>query len=196
VHFRRGLRHWQRGLAKIANETRGIVRVVGILLHVLTLASPPQWAYIGFGTEDRPLYFVTDAYVVGALIASVFIYYFVPDLAWLSTFFSASTLIVMLYIVLLQPVFGPIRSAERSLLLFMFNAAQIVFMFATWYQLLGDYSETEALLKSILTFATIGYADKMSCVAVAMAQIATDFVLLFIFLSFVVSQLGSKNGVK
>ena len=100
----------------------------------------------------------------------------------------------MLNIELLQRVFGPVADPARSLLLFMCNVAQIVFMFGTWYRLCGGYSETEALLKSILTFATISYADKVP--AVAMAQIATDFVLLAIFLSQLVGQLGPKNGGK
>jgi hypothetical protein len=96
-------------------------------------------------------------------------------------------------IVLLQGLFGKILSPERSLLLFMCNVAQVTVMFATWYRL-GGYSGTEALLKSILTFATIDYAEKMP--RVAMVQIATDFLLLAIFLSYLVGQFGLKNGAK
>jgi hypothetical protein len=59
---------------------------------------------------------------------------------------------------------------------------------------MGGYSATEALLKSVLTFATINYADEMP--RVAMAQIATDFVLLAIFLSQLVGRLGSTNVMK
>src|SRR6266478_3672108 len=83
-------------------------------------------AYIGFGTEDRPLYWFTDACVVGALILSVGIYYLAPNvcLTWLSTYFTAISVIVLLNIVLLQRVFGGIASPERSLLLFMCNVAQ------------------------------------------------------------------------
>jgi hypothetical protein len=86
-----------------------------------------------------------------------------------------------------------LKSAERSLLLFICNAAQIVVMFATWYRL-GGYSETDALLKSVLTFATIGYAECKPFVA--MAQIATDFLLLAIFLGFLLGQFAAKNGGK
>ena len=199
MHFRSGFRDWWNRRAqkphktRIANEKWGIWRVVGDWLYVSTLASPTTWAYIGFGTKDRPLCWFTDASVVGFLILSVGIYYLAPNvcLAWLSTYFSAITVIVLLNIVLLQRVFGGIASPERSLLLFMCNVAQIVFMFGTWYRLCG-YSETQALLKSILTFATINYADKVP--RIAMAQIAMDFVLLAIFLSHLVGQLGSKNG--
>src|SRR5262249_49184774 len=104
---------------------------------------------------------LTDAYVCGVLLLSVWIYS-VPSvcLASLSTYFSASTVIVLMNIVLLQGLFGKILSPERSLLLFMCNVAQVTVMFTTWYRL-GGYSGTEALLKSILTFATIDYAEKM-----------------------------------
>ena len=157
------------------------MRVAGVLLYVLNLLLSliTQLAYIGFGTKKHPLNWFTDLCVFVVLIASVLIYYKAPNLGWLSTVFSASTVIAMLNIVLLQRVFGPVSSLERSLLLFMCNVVQIVFMFGTWYQC--RYSDTEALRTSILTFATISYADKMP--SVAMAQIALDFVLVAIFLS-------------
>ena len=150
-----------------------------------------QLVYIGFGTKDRPLNWFTELYVVGVLIASVLFYCLPPGvcLASLSTYFSASTVIVMLHIVLLQRVFAKISSPERSLLLFICNVAQITVMFATWYRL---YKEPEPLPRSILTFATIGYVETMP--RVAMAQIATNFLLLAIFLSQLIGQLGPKNG--
>jgi hypothetical protein len=190
MHFRYGLGRWRSGLAKIANETEGIVRVVGVILYVLKLASPTEWAYIGFGTEDRPLHWFTELSVFVVLVASFLIYYLAPDLAWLSTYFSATSVIVLLNVVLLQRTFEPIKSPERSLLLFICNVAQIVFMFATWYQC--HYSKTDALFKSVLTFATIGYAECMPLVA--MAQIAINFLLLAVFLGFVIGQLERRMG--
>jgi hypothetical protein len=73
----------------------------------------------------------------------------------------------------------------------MCNVAQIVFMFGTWYRLGG---EPEPLLQSFVTSATLDYVKATP--RVAMAQIATDFVLLAIFLSHLVGQLGPKNGAK
>ena len=116
------------------------------------------------------------------------------SLAWWSTYFSASTVIVLLNVVLLHRVFGEIPKPERSLLLFICNVAQIILMFAAWYQLLGCYSQSDALLKSILAFATIGYAEDMP--KVAMLQIATDFVLLAIFLSHPSRSVWSRAGGK
>ena len=142
MHFRRGFRDWWIDRAQIGNKTQtanekwGIVRVVGVPLYLSTVASPTTLAYIGFGTKERRLYWVTDAYVVFAFILSVGIFYLAPNasLASLSTYFSATTVIALLNIVLLEPAFGEKASPERSLLLFMCNAAQIVFMFATWYR--------------------------------------------------------------
>jgi hypothetical protein len=115
MHLRRGFRRWRCGLGRIAKRTRGIVRMVGIPLYVLALVASPitQLAYMAFGTKKHPLDWFTDLYVFVVLIVSVFIYYFVPDLAWLSTIFSASTIIMMLNVVLLQQVFGPVSSPER-----------------------------------------------------------------------------------
>jgi hypothetical protein len=194
VHFRQGFRDWWDGARKIATGTLGIERVVGLALYALLLATPTQWAFIGFGTRTRPLYSLTDAYVVGVLFLTIW-FYQVPTVwsAWLGTYFSATSVVVLLNIVLFQRLFGELQSPGRSLLLFMCNVAQIIFMFATWYRL-GGYSKIEALLKSVLTFATIGYADKMPRTAIA--QIATDFMLLAVFLSHLIGQLGTKNGAK
>jgi hypothetical protein len=121
---------------RLVNLSNSFLAAFLVPLYVLTLASPTTLAYIGFGTKDRRLYWFTDAYVVGALILSAGIYYLAPNvcLACLSTYFSATTVIALLNVVLLERVFGEKASPERSLLLFMCNVAQIVFMFATWYR--------------------------------------------------------------
>jgi hypothetical protein len=117
MHFREGLRHWRRGLATISEATQGIMRWVGLILYCLTLATPTQWRYICWGREEERLVDTwTDSYVVGVLAISLLIFAFPHQItAWVSTYFSASTLIVILNIVLLQRVFGVIASPERSL---------------------------------------------------------------------------------
>ena len=91
MHFRRGFRDWWSDRAQIANKTQianekwGIVRVVGVFLYVLNVASPTTWAYIGFGTKDRPLHWFTDVCVVIALILSVGIYYVAPNVCLLGS---------------------------------------------------------------------------------------------------------------
>jgi hypothetical protein len=169
---------------------------------VLTLFSPPTLLLILFNLKHR---WLTDAYVVVALVFSVVTYFWAPC-AWcavISTAFSASTLIVLLNVVLLSRVFGPVYSPERSLLLFICNAVQITFMFATWYYL---FAVDKPQLRSILTFATIGYAANESiekgAIAqiptaflepVAMAQIATNILLLAIYLSQLMGRIGPKE---
>jgi hypothetical protein len=184
-----GLREWCEDLKRVWKGTIvGIERVVGILLHVLKLVSPPTWVHIVLNRKDP---WITDAYVFIALLFTGWTYFFAPH-CWsvlISTYFSTSTVIVLLNIVVLQRVFGPELSPGRSLLLFICNAAQITFMFATWYKL-GDVSGP--LLKSILTFATIDKVEQMP--RVAMAQIATNFVLLAIYLGQLMGRVGSKNG--
>jgi hypothetical protein len=189
MHFGWGGREWCDDLKKVWKNTSGIEWVVGIVVFVLKLFSPPTWVHIRFSLKDPR---VTDAYVVGTLVISVGIYFLVPKNGWwwwsagFSTYFSASTVIVLLNVVLLSRVFGEVISPERSLLLFICNAAQVTFMFATWYKLGGI--PDDPLLKSILTFATIDHVKEMPCVA--MAQIATNFLLLAIFLSHLIGRVG------
>src|SRR5262245_47395201 len=131
MYFQRERQRWRDELAKINEIKEGIVRMVGKFLHWLMWATPSQLAFTLL-PEDRPDSFdrrdcFIEWYVVGVLVLSIVIY-FVPSvwLALLTTYISASTLIVMLHIVLLQGALGPIKSPQRSLLLFMCNVAQIV----------------------------------------------------------------------
>jgi hypothetical protein len=191
MHFKQGLRDWRRGFVTIATKTHGIERVVGWILHCLTQASPTQWLHIGFGREGEiSVNALIDLYVVVALVISILSFLF-PSLTigFVSTYFSAVTLIAVLNIVLLQRVFGAIASPERSLLLFICNVVQIVFMFATWYLL---YDEKDPLLTSVLTFATISHS--VDTPRIAMAQIATNFLLLAVYLSHIVGRVGGRGA--
>jgi hypothetical protein len=187
-----GGREWCDGLKKVLKKTSGIEQWVGVPLYVLgAIFSPPTWLIILFDLKHR---WITDVYVVGALVISVGIYLLIPNVWWcalLSTLFSASTVIVLLNVVLLSRVFGPAYSPERSLLLFICNAAQITFMFATWYYQLGE--RQDALFQSILTFATISHVPEMP--RVAMTQIATDILLLAIYLSQLIGRVGGEIAV-
>jgi hypothetical protein len=206
-HCQRELQTWRHNRTLIDFYTEGIVWVVGRALHWLMWFTLPQLTFTLLPENRRDCF--TEWYVFGVLIASAFfyyasvlIYYLAPDVAWpiwltfflavFSAYFSVSTLIVLLHIVLLQRAFGPIKSAERSLLLLICNVVQIVFMFATWYHWGG---EPKPLLTSVLTLATIGYAKTMPS-WVVITQIATNFLLLTMFLGFLLSGFGAKNGSK
>ncbi len=146
-----------------------------------------HWAARKTGKQIEPL---IDGYVVAVLAFSIFAF-LCPSywLAAFSAYFSFSTIVVLLNIVLQNKVFGEIASPERSILLFMCNVPQIIFMFATWYHLCG---QEKPLLTSTLTFATISHAGNTP--NLAMLQIATDFILVAIFLSHLVGQVGRKSG--
>jgi hypothetical protein len=131
-----GGREWCDELKRVCKDRSGIEQWFGVPLKVLTLISLTTWVIILFNRKDR---WITDLYVVLVLIFSVVTFRFFPNVwcAGFSTWFSASTVIVLLNVVLLSRVFGEVFSPERSLLLFTCNAAQITFMFATWYKLRG-----------------------------------------------------------
>src|SRR5262249_51489508 len=125
-----GLHNWRSQLEQINEHTDGIVRVIGKILHQFLWVSPPQLASLAL--LPHRLASFTEWYVFIVLALSIGIY-LIPSvwLALLSTYFSVSTVIVMLHIVLLQWVFAPTTiNASRSLVLFICNVAQIVFMFA------------------------------------------------------------------
>ena len=187
-----GFEIWRNNLKKIWATTRGIECIVGIILYCLTLLSLHQWILILLGSRNKARSSFVDLYVFFALILSVAIFVFWPTrwLSVLSAYLSASTVVVLLNVVLLREVLGDVESPGRSLLLFICNVTQIVFMFATLYYL-GEHKE-DALLKSVLTFATIGYADRMP--KMTMVQIGTDFLLVAIFLSHLMGVLGSRVG--
>jgi hypothetical protein len=103
MQLRAGLRAWWIDVEKVRTERRGIGRLFGFALCILRLATPTEWVHLLLGTKERPLYSFTDAYVVGVLTVSAIIYLF-PSvlLAGISTYFSATTLVVLLNIVLLE----------------------------------------------------------------------------------------------
>jgi hypothetical protein len=100
--------------------------------------------------------------------------------------------VVLLHVVLLSKVFGNIFSAERSLILFICNVVQLVFTFSIWYELEANLLKEDALFKAILVFATLGYPKEAPTVLVEI-QIATDFLLLAIFLAHIVGRVGYRK---
>jgi hypothetical protein len=92
--------------------------------------------------------------------------------------------------VFLSKSLGGFESAERSLILFMCNVIQIVFMFAIWYQLEAALDRREALFYSLIVLATLGFPDRARFVVEL--QIATDFILLAVFLARLVGKVGIR----
>ena len=72
-----GAREWCDNSKRVATETNvGIERVVGILLHLLILISPPTWVIILCNRKNP---WITDLYVVLVLIFSVVTFCFFPN---------------------------------------------------------------------------------------------------------------------
>jgi hypothetical protein len=189
--FRQGLRDWYAGFGKISGETKGIERYTDYLLYGLTLFLVSNWMQIGWGSKDKPASRLIEAWVSFGVIITLAAYCTKYRwLAVLSSYCAVSTMTVLLGVVFLRRVFGDPESFERSLVLFMLNVLQIVLMYGTWYGL-GEYKDEGGLLQSVLTFATISYADRMP--NLAMLQIATNFMLLAIFLAYLVGKLGSDQ---
>ena len=112
--------------------------------------------------------------------------------AW---YLLASTVVVLFNVLFLTKLsfIGPVASNERTLLLFLLNIVQVVLAFAILYRLTLpnlNLNPWKALFKSLLVFGTIGYPEGAELIVGI--QIATDFVLLAVFLAFFVGRLGNK----
>jgi hypothetical protein len=112
-----------------------------------------------------------------------------------------STIIVLFNVLFLTKLsfIGAVASYERTLLLFLVNIVQAVLAFAILYQLtLPNLTACKALFESLRVFGTVGHPERAE--PIVGVQIATDFVLLAVFLAFFVGRLGkldkrqSENG--
>jgi hypothetical protein len=96
-----------------------------------------------------------------------------------------------LSIIFLSKIFGDVTSPERSLVLFICNVMQIVLMFSIWYELLEPHlTKWEALFAALLVLGTLGYKGPEVVVGI---QIATDLLLLAIFLAHLVGRVGYQE---
>ena len=97
-------------------------------------------------------------------------------------------------VLFLKKLLGPPASDERSLLLFFLNVIQVVLSFAIFYRCKLSISVGKALFKTLLVFGTIGSVDGAE--TIVGFQIATDFLLLAVFLAFFVGNLGRGRSDK
>ena len=106
----------------------------------------------------------------------------------------ATNIIILLNVLFLTKLsfIGPPASDERSLLLFFLNVIQAVLTFAILYHCKLSISVGQALFKTLLVFGTIGYP--VGAEKIVGFQIATDFLLLAVFLAFFVGNLG-RGGI-
>jgi hypothetical protein len=167
-----------------------IERVFGVAIHTIGILNASEWIYLWRGDRNSAPPWVTEVYVVCAFAITVACWACANVwTAVIATYFSAGSVLVLLQIVFLTKVFGEPVSNERLLLLFIFNVAQVILMFATWYELGGQGDKWWALFNALTVFGTLGYSGSHRVVA---AQIATDFLLLALFLSHLVGRGGKE----
>lgn len=134
-------------------------------------------------------YRVTEWCVVGttALLSILLYYSHCAPLfsALFASYFLVGTIVLMANIVFLTKIFGPLKSNERTLLLFILNVVQLILTFAVWYRSELGLQANKAFFKAMLVFGTIGYPKGANFVVGS--QIAADFFLLAIFLVFVLN---------
>jgi hypothetical protein len=174
-------------LKKIRRELRGIEWFVATVLYVLWYALLSYWlSHCVSKGRAR----IIEYYVIACVVITLANWWYGPWF-WLSvlcSYFAGSTIISLLQVVFLSKVVGDVESPERSLFLFMCNVAQIVFMFASWYQLVGSYPRDEALFYSMIVLATAGYPSKAQMIVEL--QITSDLVLVAVFLAHILGKVG------
>jgi hypothetical protein len=187
--------NWRLEFRKISGSTEvhGLERYACIVFHFLRIFSASYWLIDT--SKSIELYVVSKALVLLILLTLL------PHDFLIAALPIASYLLFELYVVqftilLLRKVesTAPPVSVERSLLLFIFNVAEVILAFAIFYRLVLDCPVTEAIVVSILVLGTVGYpAGAASIVSV---QIVLDFLLLAIFLAALVGRVGAfeKNS--
>jgi hypothetical protein len=199
-----GLWHWLGekspygvigGAREVRAKLRGIEQIVGLLLYWLWPFFVSFWLPRYFKEDHRPT--VIDVYVCVCAALTIAIWAAGPNwiLLLVCSYFSLSTVFALLQVVFLTKIMGDVFSPERSLLLFIVNVVQFVFMFAGWYGYIGSLEKWDALFKSTLVLATIGYPDQNEVKSVVMLQVASNLLLFTVFLGHLIGRVGpTKNS--
>jgi hypothetical protein len=108
------------------------------------------------------------------------------------SYISASTVVTLLQVVFLHQLFGEMHSTRRSMILLLLNVVQILFMYAAWYQLETTMPDQDMLLQTLFVFATIGHPEHVAHIIIEL-QIATNFILLVVFLNHLVSRWAPRD---
>jgi hypothetical protein len=177
----------------------GIERLVASVLYVLSYVQLSYWLshnpivnWLSDRVWSKAPNRTIELYVIVCVVITVTNWSHGPRL-WLSVvcgYFTVSTIITSLQVLFLGKIFGDVESPERSLILFFCNVAQIVFMFAAWYELIGAHSKDDALFYSMLVLVTAGYPSNAQLIVEL--QITCDLVLIAVFLAHILGKLG-KN---
>jgi len=173
-------------------------RGFGLFIRCLKQLVPSEWLLIisrWRGIDERWDYRIVDVYVCVTTLFLLIILLWLdwpPELsASIAGFVLAGTIINQANVVFLSKVFGAPRSIERTLLLFFFNAAQVVLTFAILYRWkLPTLSAGKAITYAIQVFGTLDYPKSDAVDVIVNVQVAVDLFLFAIFLAFIVGNLG------
>ena len=193
IDVARSLREYVAGFPKIWSRLNGIERLTALLLYALWAIS--LWFLLRVILSRKIDWsLIVEFYVAGSVAITIAVWLWVPTFWWalICSYFLASTVVVLLHVVLLSKIFGDVKSAERSLILFMCNVVQLIFTFSIWYEVKADQTREGALLSALLVFGTVDHPHK--AMVVVGAQIATDFLLLAIFLAHIVGRVGYREN--
>jgi hypothetical protein len=174
---------------KKLSSLQGIEWLVAIVLYNIWYIFLSHWLQEMFSSRKS---LTTEFYVVSCVVVTVAVWW-IPSLpgAILCSYFSLSTVMALLHVVFLSKPLGNVESTERSLILFICNMTQVVFMFSIWYELDAYLTRGDALLSALLVLGTLGHPDHAK--VVVGVQIATDFLLLAIFLAHLVGRVGYQD---
>jgi hypothetical protein len=186
-------RDYVAGFSKIDRGLEGLEWLTTRFLYVLWVPTLAFLLRIFLSRYFRQS-LIVEVYVAGSAAVTFAAWLWMPTCLWaiLCSWFLFGTVVVLLHVVLLSKVFGDVQSAERSLILFICNVVQSVLTFSIWYQLKADLPKGDALFNAILVFATLGYPNEAPALLVG-TQIATNFLLLAIFLAHLVGRVGYRR---
>lgn len=135
-----------------------------------------------------------ECYVVAKCALLLFLIFMVPQ-EWVWVAFSFASYLMMemflyrfrtlLFGTFDPPIVGEPYSVYRSILLFIFNASEVILTFAICYRW---FDVSDPIKRSLLVFGTAGYPEQ--AIGPAAFQIGVDFLLVAIFLSTIIARLN------
>jgi hypothetical protein len=193
---RDGLNRWRKGLNELRESDKGgLERLFYFILYGLRLVSLSEWISfcITGGREDDANHatdrLIVDWYVVLKTFLVALLLCVVPtkhSLTWLVQLI-VWYLLAEMYLSLLNIVFvGTLKqdrkiSVGRSLLLLMFNAAQLVLSFAVFYRVCLHKDVRDAVYTSVQVFSTLGAPNDARTLVTL--QVALGFIFLTVLLA-------------
>jgi hypothetical protein len=177
---------WPREFLKLWRSLVGLEAVIAAGLYLIWPIFVSFYLNLLFRKRNS---LAIEIYVVVCVGVTIAVWLTPTTLgAVLCSYFSLSSVVALLNVVFLSKALGGVESTERSLILFLFNLVQVVFMFSVWYQLKAHLSKEDALFNALLVLGTLGYPNDAS--AIVGMQVVTDLLLFAIFLGHLVGRVG------